>query len=66
VLSYERYGMSADTAAVLTAMGHTLAERRSYEGAYQGDGETILIDPESGLRLGAADPRKPDSAAVGY
>jgi gamma-glutamyltranspeptidase/glutathione hydrolase len=66
VLSYERYGMSPDTAALLTAMGHTLAERRSYEGAYQGDGETIMIDPESGLRLGAADPRKPDSAAVGY
>jgi gamma-glutamyltranspeptidase/glutathione hydrolase len=66
VLSYERYGMSADTAAVLTAMGHTLVERRSYEGAYQGDGETIMIDPNSGLRLGAADPRKPDSAAVGY
>jgi gamma-glutamyltranspeptidase/glutathione hydrolase len=66
VLTYEHYGMSPDTAAVLTAMGHELKERRSYEGAYQGDGETIMIDPQTGVRLGAADPRKPDAAAVGY
>ncbi len=65
-LTYERYGMSADTVALLKARGHTLKERASYEGGYQGDAETILIDPETGLRRGAADPRKPDSRAVGY
>ena len=66
VLTYERFGMSADTAALLRARGHTLKERQSYEGAYQGDGETIVIDPATGLRLGAADPRKGDAKAVGY
>ena len=64
--TYERYGMSADTVALLTAMGHTLKERVSYEGSYQGDGETIFVDPKTNLRHGAADPRKPDSKAIGY
>jgi hypothetical protein len=34
--------------------------------AAQGDGESIMIDPASGRRIGAADPRKPDARAVGY
>ncbi|WP_233256534.1 gamma-glutamyltransferase [Opitutus sp. ER46] len=66
VLTYERYGMSGDSLAVLTALGQTVHERRSYEGAYQGDAETILIDPKTSLRLGAADPRSADAAAVGH
>jgi gamma-glutamyltranspeptidase/glutathione hydrolase len=66
VLTYEHNGMSPDTAAILIAMGHTLKERMSYEGSYQGDGETIMVDPKTGLRLGAADPRKPDAKALGY
>ncbi len=66
VVTFERFGLNADTAALLRAKGHTLPERKSYEGAYQGDGETIAVDPSTGLRLGAADPRKPDSKAIGY
>lgn len=66
VLTYERYGMSADTVERLRAIGYTLKERKSYEGPYQGDAETVMIDPDTGFRLGAADPRKPDSRAVGY
>lgn len=66
VVTFERFGMSPDTAALLRAKGHTLPERKSYEGAYQGDGETIWIDLATGLRHGAADPRKGDSAAIGY
>ncbi|MBL9188438.1 MAG: gamma-glutamyltransferase [Opitutaceae bacterium] len=65
-LTFERYGISADTLALLKAKGHTVVERQSYEGGYQGDAETIAIDPQTKLRLGAADPRKPDSRAVGY
>ncbi len=65
-LSFERYGISADTLALLAAKGHTVRERQSYEGGYQGDAETIAIDPATGRRHGAADPRKPDSRAVGY
>ena len=45
---------------------HTLRERNSYEGAYQGDAESIAIDPKTKLRLGAADPRRGDARAVGY
>ena len=65
-LSYERFGISKDTTALLVAKGHTLKERVSYEGAYQGDAETVFVDPKTGLRHGAADPRKPDAHAVGY
>jgi gamma-glutamyltranspeptidase/glutathione hydrolase len=66
VVTFERFGMNADTAAALRAKGHTLRERASYEGAYQGDGETIALDPATGLRLAAPDPRKGDAAAAGY
>jgi gamma-glutamyltranspeptidase/glutathione hydrolase len=62
-ISYDRYGMSPDTTALLTAMGHKLNERPNVVG---GDGETVAIDAKTQLRLGAADPRKPDSKAVGY
>lgn len=65
-LTYERFGLSPDTQTLLRAKGHTLAQRQSYEGGYQGDAETVAVDPASGVRLGAADPRKPDAAAVGY
>ena len=65
-LSYERNGLSTDTANVLKSLGHSFKERASYEGAYQGDGETIMVDPKTKLRLGAADPRKGDSKAVGH
>lgn len=66
VVTFERYGMNADTAAILRAKGHTVRERVSYEGAYQGDGETIAIDWKTGLRAAAPDPRKGDAAAIGY
>ena len=66
VVTFERFGLSPDTQAALKARGHILPERKSYEGAYQGDGETIAVDPQTGLRSGAADPRKPDSKAIGY
>ncbi|MBI5382696.1 MAG: gamma-glutamyltransferase [Opitutae bacterium] len=66
VLTYERFGLSADTAALLRAMGHTLKERDADEGSYQGGAESIARDPATGRWLGAADPRKPDSKAVGF
>jgi len=65
-LSYERNGLSTDTAHILKSLGHSFKERASYEGAYQGDGETIMVDPETHLRLGASDLRRGDSKAVGY
>ncbi len=65
-LTFERNGLSADTLALLQARGHTVKERVSYEGGYQGDAETILIDPATKLRHGAAAPRQPDSRALGH
>ncbi len=65
-MTHERYGISPDTAEKLRAMGHTVRERTSYEGANQGDAETIALDPQTGRRLGASDPRKPDAKAIGF
>ena len=64
LIDYAR--LHADTAAILKSLGHEFKERASYEGSYQGDGETIMVDLKTRLRLGAADPRKGDSKAVGY
>lgn len=61
-LTYERYGMSPDTAEKLKAMGYTLRERKSYEG----DAESIMVEPQTHLRLGAGDPRRPDAKVIGY
>ncbi len=66
VLTFERFGLNADTAALLKARGQIIKERQSYEGAYQGDAPSIAIDPQTGLRLGAPDPRRMDSKAAGY
>ena len=65
-LTYERFGASPDTLVLLTAKGHAVHERQSYEGCYQGDAESIAIDPQTNLRLGAADPRRSDAHAAGY
>jgi gamma-glutamyltranspeptidase/glutathione hydrolase len=65
-ITCERFGMSADTARELRTMGHTVRELRPDEGFYQGEAETIAIDPATGQRLGAADPRRADARAVGY
>ena len=59
-------GLSPATQAALTALGHKITVHDNFEGATQGDGESIMIDPANGRRIGAADPRKPDARAVGY
>lgn len=66
VITHERFGLNRDAVLALEAKGHTVKERVSYEGAYQGDAETIAIDLKTGRRFGAADPRRADSRAVGY
>ncbi len=57
-VSYER-GLSPDTAALLKAMGHTLAPTPFTMGSVQ----AILV--KDGVFQGAADPRRPDSGAYG-
>lgn len=62
LVHYERYRMSEDTLSALRAMGHKMEIRP----INQGDAETVMIDPKTGRRLGASDPRKPDTKSVGY
>ena len=62
-MNYERYGLSVDTIRRLVEMGHKLVPTAGT--GYQGDAESIAVDPGTGKLLGAADPRQPDSRAVG-
>ena len=66
LIFYERYGMSPDSIARLTEMGYKLKEGTPWGAPYQGDGETVGVDWEKGLLLGASDPRNADGRAVGY
>ncbi len=59
-LRVERWGLSPDTERLLTAKGHRLVPRGS-----QGRAHVILIDPESGMRYGASDPRAFNGSAAG-
>jgi gamma-glutamyltranspeptidase / glutathione hydrolase len=71
-IDYEPFFTSPDSADILKKEGYTLATRTLYPNAPQnsahtwGDAETILIDPDTRLRLGANDLRSPDSAASGW
>lgn len=60
-ISLEEDALDPATVATLEAMGHEvqMSGRR-------GAAHSIMIDPLTGERLGAADPRDPDSGAVGY
>ncbi len=57
----ENRGTTLDSRRLLEKMGHTIRM-----GGRQGHAHSIMIDPESGHRLGAPDPRDRDSAAIGY
>jgi gamma-glutamyltranspeptidase/glutathione hydrolase len=59
---YEPYGIARDVLEALKAKGHQFADRQFYLGDVQG----IMIDPKSGERLGACDPRGPGGRAWGY
>ncbi len=56
----ERQGFPADVVTNLEAMGHAVTA-----GEDMGDVHAIMIDPVTGLRLGASDPRL-DGRTVGY
>jgi len=57
----EQWGTTLDTVRLLEQMGHAITM-----GGTQGRTNCIMIDPRTGERLGAADSRQPDAAAVGY
>jgi gamma-glutamyltranspeptidase/glutathione hydrolase len=64
VLRIEEFGTTKDTQRLLEMMGHRVQVSRSSRS--QGSAMGIIIDPKTALRLGAADPRAPDGAAVGF
>lgn len=51
-LYHEPFGMSPETRRALSGLGHHLEERSP-----MGNTQLILVDPETGLREGASDPR---------
>ncbi|MFQ5706898.1 MAG: gamma-glutamyltransferase [bacterium] len=61
VIRIEERGTTRDSVERLEKMGHRIVWRET-----QGRAMGILIDPESGFLTGAADPRSPNRAAVGY
>lgn len=59
-LRMERWGLSTDTVALLEAKGHRLVVRGA-----QGRTHGVWIDPESGRRHAASDPRAYNGGAAG-
>jgi gamma-glutamyltranspeptidase/glutathione hydrolase len=64
---WEQFGMNPDTRAVLEKMGHKF---RPIPGSSRtpsdiGDAHGVMIDPTTGMRMGASDPRL-GGAAVGW
>ncbi len=60
-LYIEKRGLPIDVIENLDKMGHCLKVKKGYNGNAQG----IMIDPETGILLGASDPRG-EGKAVGY
>ena len=56
---YEPFGLSPDTAALLSRTGYELVERKPW-------GASELIEVANGRLYGANDSRRPAGAAVGY
>jgi gamma-glutamyltranspeptidase/glutathione hydrolase len=63
---WEPFGVNPDTRRVLEARGHKFKERSGYtEPGYIGDAQAVAVDPKTGARLGASDPRR-GGIPVGY
>ena len=60
-INWEPFEFSRDTTDTLQKMGHIFNEKADYIG----DVHAIAVDPETGARLGASDPRR-GGTAVGW
>jgi gamma-glutamyltranspeptidase/glutathione hydrolase len=60
-ITYEPFGLSADTFRALESRGHRFVERPRY----MGDAHAVMIEEGTGVRLGASDPRN-YGESVGY
>jgi len=61
VLRVEDGGISSEAAAALTGMGH-----RVVVSGRQGSVQAIMVEPATGIRVGAPDARDGDAAAAGH
>lgn len=62
-IRWEPMGVNADTRKLLEARGHKFKERPEED--FLGDAQGIMVDPLTGTRLGASDPRR-GGVPVGY
>ena len=60
-IRYEPFGLVPDVTKALQHLGHKLTDKPDYIG----DAHAIMIEDQTGLRLGASDPRR-NGKAVGY
>jgi gamma-glutamyltranspeptidase / glutathione hydrolase len=60
-IQFEPLGINRDTRAALERKGHVFSEKPGN----MGDAEGVMIDPKTGMRLGASDPRS-GGVPVGY
>ncbi len=65
-LAAETSSIPDSTYQALLRMGHKLDRSARRPNNRWGDAEGIWIDPKTGKRQGASDPRSKDAAAVGY
>lgn len=68
-LRFERLALAPDVARALEDRGHRLVpfmDNPPRDKPYWGDAAGIIVDPQSGFRQGAADPRNPRATAIGY
>jgi gamma-glutamyltranspeptidase/glutathione hydrolase len=61
ILSAEDSAFTPAAVQSLTAMGYRVRMRGD-----QGTAHSIRVDPRTGMRRGAADPRDTDAGAAGY
>ncbi len=54
-------GLSPDTLRLLVAMGHEIALK-----SVMGSAQSVMIDPKTGLRLGASDTRRAGALTAGH
>jgi gamma-glutamyltranspeptidase/glutathione hydrolase len=59
-ITYEPYGLAPDVLNRLQSMGHKFGKPR-----HMGDAEGVMIEDNTGVRLGASDPRL-DGKSIGY
>jgi len=63
---WETLDLQADTRAALERMGHKFRDKPGFSDSDSiGDAHGVMIDPQTGMRMGASDPRR-GGAAVGW